>query len=85
MAVYEIREKQALPVSLDEAWAFFSHPKNLAEMTPEYLNLKFTNSLFRDEMYAGQVITYTVKPVLGIPMFWMTEITHVKDREFFVD
>lgn len=85
MAVYEIREKQALPVSLDEAWAFFSHPKNLAEMTPEYLNLKFTNSLFRDEMYAGQVITYTVKPLLGIPMFWMTEITHVKDREFFVD
>jgi len=85
MAVYEIREKQALPVSLDEAWAFFSHPKNLAEMTPEYLNLKFTNSMFRDEMYAGQVITYTVKPVLGIPMFWMTEITHVKDREFFVD
>lgn len=85
MAVYEIREKQALPVSLDEAWAFFSHPKNLAEMTPEYLNLKFTNKLFRDEMYAGQVITYTVKPVLGIPMFWMTEITHVKDREFFVD
>lgn len=85
MAVYEIREKQALPVSLDEAWAFFSHPKNLAEMTPEYLNLKFTNKLFREEMYAGQVITYTVKPVLGIPMFWMTEITHVKDREFFVD
>lgn len=85
MAVYEIKEKQALPVSLDEAWAFFSHPKNLAEMTPEYLNLRFTNKLFRDEMYAGQVITYTVKPVLGIPMFWMTEITHVKDREFFVD
>jgi ligand-binding SRPBCC domain-containing protein len=85
MAVYELMEKQALPVSLDEAWAFFSHPKNLAEMTPEYLNLKFTNSMFRDEMYAGQVITYTVKPVLGIPMFWMTEITHVKDREFFVD
>jgi ligand-binding SRPBCC domain-containing protein len=85
MAVYELMEKQALPVSLDEAWAFFSHPKNLAEMTPEYLNLKFTNSMFRDEMYAGQVITYTVKPLLGIPMFWMTEITHVKDREFFVD
>jgi len=85
MAVYEIREKQALPVSLDEAWAFFSHPENLAEMTPEYLNLKFTNSLFRDEMYAGQVITYTVKPVLGIPMFWMTEITHVQDKKYFVD
>lgn len=46
-------------------------------MTPEYLNLKFTNELYGDEMYPGQVMTYNVRPVLGIPMFWMTEITHV--------
>lgn len=37
------------------------------------------------KMYAGQVITYTVKPILGIPLFWMTEITHVQDGSFFVD
>lgn len=74
-----------MPVSLDEAWSFFSHPRNLAVMTPEYLNLKFTNELFGNEMYPGQVMTYKVKPLLGIPMFWMTEITHVRDREFFVD
>ena len=85
MAVYSIKEVQRMPVSLDEAWSFFSHPRNLAVMTPEYLNLKFTNELFGDEMYPGQVMTYKVKPVLGIPMFWMTEITHVMDRKFFVD
>ncbi|MFZ9300848.1 MAG: SRPBCC family protein [Chitinophagaceae bacterium] len=85
MAVYSLKKVQKIPVSLDEAWLFFSHPKNLAVMTPEYLNLKFTNALFGEKMYAGQVMTYNVKPVLGIPMFWMTEITHVKDREYFVD
>jgi ligand-binding SRPBCC domain-containing protein len=85
MAVYQLKEVQKMPVSLDEAWDFFSHPKNLAVMTPEYLNLRFTNELFGDGMYPGQVMTYKVKPVLGIPMFWMTEITHVKDKEFFVD
>ena len=85
MAVYSLKKVQKMPVSLEEAWAFFSHPKNLAVMTPDYLNLKFTNELFGDEMYAGQVMTYNVKPLLGIPMFWMTEITHVKDMEFFVD
>lgn len=85
MAVYSIKEVQQMPVSLDEAWSFFSHPRNLAVMTPEYLNLKFTNELFGNEMYPGQVMTYKVKPLLGIPMFWMTEITHVRDREFFVD
>jgi len=36
-------------------------------------------------MYKGQFIGYKVKPVLGIPVYWMTEITHVKDKEFFVD
>ena len=85
MAVNSLKKVQKIPVSLDEAWLFFSHPKNLAVMTPEYLNLKFTNALFGEKMYAGQVMTYNVKPVLGIPMFWMTEITHVKDREYFVD
>lgn len=77
--------QQKIPITLEQAWSFFSHPKNLAVMTPDYLNLKFTNQLFREEMYPGQVITYTVRPVLGIPMFWMTEITHVLDKQFFVD
>ena len=38
-----------------------------------------------DIMYAGQIIEYTVKPVLGIPIYWMTEITQVKDKEYFID
>ena len=85
MAVYNLKQEQFLPDSLDEAWDFFSHPKNLAVMTPEYLNLKFTNELHGDAMYPGQVITYKVKPLLGIPLFWMTEITHVVPGKFFVD
>jgi len=83
MAVYKLQKTQFIPVSLDEAWDFFSHPKNLAVMTPDYLNLKFTNELYGEEMYQGQVMTYNVKPVLGIPMFWMTEITHVVPKKFF--
>ena len=36
-------------------------------------------------MYAGQIITYILKPMFGIPVKWMTEITHVKDGEYFID
>ncbi len=36
-------------------------------------------------MYAGQIIEYKVRPLLGIPLYWMTEITHVKDQQYFVD
>lgn len=83
--VHELRTVQRLPVSLEKAWDFFSHPKNLAVITPEELNLKFTNELFGEAAYAGQVIAYTVKPLLGIPMFWLTEITHLEEGRYFVD
>jgi hypothetical protein len=36
-------------------------------------------------MYAGQLIEYRVSPVLGIPLYWMTEITHVVEGQYFID
>lgn len=83
--IYVLKRTQRLPVSVEEAWEFFSHPKNLFELTPPALNLKFTNELFDEDMYPGQIITYKVKPLFGIPLFWMTEITHVNKPHFFVD
>ena len=62
-----------------------SNPHNLLIITPPFLNLKMTNELFGDEVYAGQVMTYTVKPLFGIPVQWMTEITHVERLKLFVD
>lgn len=83
--VYELRTQQVLPISLEKAWDFFSDPKNLQEITPRELNLVITNQLFGSKMYPGQMITYRVKPLLGIPMNWCTEITHVAEGKFFVD
>ena len=36
-------------------------------------------------IYAGQIIQYKVSPVFGINLKWVTEITHVKENEYFVD
>ncbi len=36
-------------------------------------------------MYAGMIIGYKVRPILGIPMTWVTEITKVSDLHYFVD
>lgn len=76
--------KQRLPISLQEAWDFFSSPKNLKEITPDYMGFHI-RSEYDGKMYPGQIIEYTVKPILGIPMYWMTEITQVKELEFFID
>jgi ligand-binding SRPBCC domain-containing protein len=86
MAVYTLKRVQNLPITLEKAWDFFSSPNNLKEITPEYMDFNVTSDPdFLKEMYPGQVITYTVKPLLGIPLFWMTEIKHVEHQKFFVD
>ena len=83
--VHELRSIQWIPVKLEQAWEFFSDTHNLLTITPPSLNLKLNNNLFGKEAYAGQVITYKVKPLLGIPVFWMTEITHLEPMKMFVD
>ena len=85
MSSYTLKTVQRLPISLDEAWEFFSSPRNLKEITPAYMNFRVLTNSDSEKMFAGQIITYKVSPLLGIPMFWMTEITHVKDREYFID
>ena len=83
--VYSLKTVQKLPISLDEAWDFFSNPTNLATITPDSMGFKTISKHHGDRMYAGQVIEYNVSPVLGIPLYWMTEITHVEDKKYFVD
>lgn len=38
-----------------------------------------------EKMYEGLIIIYRIKPMLNIPIDWCTEITHIKEKEFFVD
>ena len=82
--MHQLKTIQQLPISLEEAWSFFSSPKILAVITPKELNLVPISEL-PGEMYPGMFIQYSVRPLLGIPVTWVTEITHVRDLEFFVD
>ena len=84
MKLFQLNVKQLLSISMDEAWSFFSDPKNLPKLTPSWLNLKITSDL-PDEMYEGMIISYKVHPILGIPFHWVTEITSVKEKNFFID
>ena len=86
MSVHTLKRVQRLPITATEAWDFFSTPANLQKITPKHMDFRVTSDPdFLTKIYPGQVITYTVKPLLGIPLFWMTEITHVEPGVFFVD
>lgn len=75
---------QDLPISIETAWDFFSRPENLASITPQNLGFEVTSSL-PDRMYAGMIVTYQIRPLYGIAVPWVTEISHVREPEFFVD
>ena len=84
MRIYTLQSVQRLPITLSEAWTFLSDPKNLKEITPQYMGFNIQTTIDRP-MYAGQIIEYIVTPILGIKTKWVTEITHVSDRKYFVD
>lgn len=74
-----------MPISLETAWDFFSNPANLATITPDNMGFKTISKHHGGIMYSGQIIEYKLSPLLGIPLYWMTEITHLEDRNYFVD
>ena len=83
--VYSFKTVQKIPVSLEKGWDFFSNPANLQEITPGDLGFRIISKYQGNKMYAGQIIEYKVNPFLDVPLYWMTEITHVEDKKYFVD
>lgn len=84
MKVYKKESVQYINASLEECWAFFSDPKNLKVITPKSMGFEVTDYDGK-LMYAGQIIQYKITPLLGIKLNWMTEITIVKENNYFID
>jgi len=84
MMVNKLSYSQKLPISLDDAWDFLSSPNNLKVITPESMNFKIID-WDKKKAYPGQIIQYTVTPIFGIKINWVTEITQVKRNSYFVD
>ena len=84
MKIYRVHTVQRLAMDLDQAWDFLTDPGNLKTITPDYMGFKIIGGAER-KMYTGQIIEYIVTPVLGIKTKWVTEITHVEDKVYFVD
>ena len=84
MKVHTLEREQWLPISIEEAWAFFSTPRNLDRITPPDLGFRI-KSLPSEEMYEGEIITYQVKILPGLWVPWVTEIKSVQEGHSFID
>jgi ligand-binding SRPBCC domain-containing protein len=85
MAFYQFERQQKINASKQEAWDFLSSPANLKEITPAYMGFDITSKNKGEKMYEGMLISYQVKPLLGIKTEWVTEITHINKGHFFID
>lgn len=84
MKVHVLKQEQRLPITRQEAWGFFSTPRNLDFITPPDAGFEVTY-LSAEKMHEGQIITYRAKVVPLVTMTWVTEIKGVEEGKSFVD
>lgn len=82
--MFKLQASQSLILRQEEAWQFLSDPANLKVITPDSMGFNILSG-GSTPMYQGQIIQYHVSPFPGIKTRWVTEITHVKEGEYFVD
>jgi ligand-binding SRPBCC domain-containing protein len=85
--IFVLQSSLLVKASLDELWNFISVPENLSKITPPEMNFKITfqSALDNNSAYAGQIISYKVSPLPFFRASWVTEITQVQEKKFFID
>ncbi len=85
MGFYQFRRAQKIPANINRVWDFISAPSNLKRITPQTMGFEITSSNTSTEMYEGMIISYLVKAVFNIKTLWVTEITHIVPKTYFID
>ena len=85
MKIFIFRRDQYLPISVEEAWAFFSLPANLAKITPPDVKFETLTDLGDKKLEDGMRIHYRLRPLMNIPLSWETEIREVNPPNKFMD
>ncbi len=83
--VRTLEREQWLPIRIEQAWDFFSSPRNLSKITPGAMGFRIREPFDEVPMFAGQRISYTVRPLFGIPLKWVTCIAIADAPYRFVD
>ena len=85
MKIYELRAEITVKAPLEQVWAFFSNPKNLQRITPDYMGFQIVKCQDVETIFNGMIIEYIVRPILNPPLKWVTEIKEVQPLVSFTD
>jgi NADH dehydrogenase len=78
-----LHTSQVITRPLEEVFAFFSEPRNLARITPPDLGFELRSDDLA--MREGLELTYRLRPLFGIPLTWTTRITSFELAASFTD
>ncbi len=82
--IHRLYREQVIPSPLENVWEYFCDPQNLNVITPPDMNFEILSG-DGVRMYEGQLIEYRVEFIKGLRSRWLTEISHVRQCEYFVD
>jgi len=87
MGLHVLVAEAVVAAPRDEVWDFFADPRNLARMTPPEMRLEDVplGGVVPDRIRPGLLVAHRVRPLAGIPMIWLSEITQVVEGERFID
>ena len=82
--IQHLQREQLVKRTPAEIWEFFATPRNLDTLTPPTVSFEVVGEP-PERMHPGQMIEYRIGVLPGVRVRWLTEITHVREGEFFVD
>lgn len=82
MKVFTLRCQMQAPVSMRDAFAVFEDPRNLAKITPPWLNFQLLNP--EEPMAKGALLNYRFR-WMNVPLRWKTVISEYEAPFFFTD
>ena len=82
--MYQLKRTQFIHADLQTCWNYFSSPANLRVITPNYVDFKVHTSV-PETLCEGLIIRYTIRPILGFPLSWISEIKTIRECDYFID
>ena len=83
-ATHQLTTSQVLSLPREQAFAFFEDPRNLFDITPDWLSFVMKDKDAKTAMFEGAEFDYTIR-WFGIPMPWRSRITGYRPPEAFTD
>jgi ligand-binding SRPBCC domain-containing protein len=81
---YQLSTSQMLPVPPKQAFTFFEDPRNLFDITPDWLQFVMKDREMKTKVFEGAEFDYTIQ-WYGVTMEWKSRIIGYKPPERFVD